>query len=187
VFLVTFVPYFLARFFGIYFAYDGVDTHQIWVAQQAWFSYAVCSLSGIIDAIQEAITGKAMKGWTATGEGKRVSSIELVNVFILLVLVIAIVVQFVKYVINPGDLNIVAAIFFSGTIVIQMWPMVSATIYERIYNMHLRPEERLDLQRLEFPNYVIYFFAVILSFIVSYVFVPPNLDSSSSGTPIVKI
>lgn len=67
-----------------------------------------------------------------------------------------IIVRFVVFLINPSQVIAVAAVFFAFTIVIQMWPMVSTSLYEYIKNAVRDPDDKLDLQPFEIPNYVIF-------------------------------
>jgi len=60
------------------------------------------------------------------------------------------------------------------TVVIQMWPMVSTSVYEWVHNSHLEVDEKVDLHRYEIPNYIIFTAVLILGIIVS-VFTIGNL------------
>eukprot|EP01118_Nematostelium_gracile_P015536 TRINITY_DN6248_c0_g2_i2.p1 TRINITY_DN6248_c0_g2~~TRINITY_DN6248_c0_g2_i2.p1 ORF type:complete len:964 (-),score=259.15 TRINITY_DN6248_c0_g2_i2:84-2975(-) len=167
-FLVTFLPYFLLKFFATYLSYNRVRADDIWVAQEVWFSYSIPSFFGIVDAVTEAVTGRAAGGWGVTGEGKRISKLEWYNTIIFMILSSTILVRFVMFLIDPAkNITTIAAIFFAITVVIQMWPMVSTSLYEYMHNSHLPAEEKVDLHRYKVANYIGFSFILILGIFVS--------------------
>jgi len=174
-FLVTFMPYFILKFVATYLAYDRVNSQDVWVAQEIWFGYSFASFFGVIDAFNESITGSAIGGWGVTGEGKRSSKLEWFNTAVLLVLGLAILIRFLIFLIAPTqNITEIAAIFFASTVVIQMWPMVSTSLYEWVHNSQLPVDEKVDLHRYEIPNYIIFTAVLILGIVVS-VFTVGNL------------
>lgn len=179
-FLVTFLPYFALKFLTQYLSYNRVNADDIWVAQETWFGYSFASLIGVIDAFKENITGRSLGGWGVTGEGKRSSNLELFNLSVCLLLILVIIVRFVIFLIDPTQVVAIAAIFFAVTIVIQMWPMVSTSLYEYIKNAVRDPDEKLDLQRFEIPNYII-FTAVLIGGILVSVFAIGNASFGGGG------
>jgi len=155
-FLYTFLPYFLLKFMVNYLSYNKVKADDIWVSQEIWFGYSFASLIGVIDAFKEQITGKSLGGWGVTGEGKRSSNLEWFNLVVCLLLTLIIIVRFVVFLLDPRRVVSIAAIFFAITIVIQMWPMVSTSLYEYLRNAVRARDELVDLHRFEIPNYVIF-------------------------------
>jgi len=163
----TFVPYLVSRFLVIYVSHNRVQAKHIWIAQQAWFGYAFASLYGIIDALHADITGTNLANWKATADGVRTGTLEWFNVVVVLSLVGCTVLQFAMFLNNSTDRAILAAMFFSVTIIIQLWPMVSMTLYETIYNNNLKDVLKQNLKRIEIPNYVIYTAAIIVGILFS--------------------
>lgn len=51
-----------------------------------------------------------------------------------------------------------------------MWPIVATTVYEWVYNSHLKPEDKVDLKRFEIPKYVIFSGTLIFVIIISQFF-----------------
>jgi len=159
-FLITFLPYFVLKFCQQYLSYNKVKADDVWVSQEIWFGYSFASLIGVVDAFKEQITGKSLGGWGVTGEGRRSSNLEWFNVVVCLALSLIIFIRFVVFLIDPTNVVSVAAIFFAITIVIQMWPMVSTSLFEMIMNSVRERDEMVDLQRFEIPNYIL--FTVVL-------------------------
>jgi len=167
-FLVTFLPYFVLRFCATYLSYNRVHADDIWVAQEVWFSFSFAAFWGILDAFKELTTGTGLGGWGVTGEGKRSSNMEWFNTVVMFVLGITIFIQFVIFLSNPANnITVIAAIFFASTIVLQMWPMVSTSLYEWVHNSNLPIDEKVDLHRYEVPNYIVFSFVLILGVIIS--------------------
>jgi len=181
-FLVTFLPYFVLKFFSTYLSYNRVRSDDIWVAQEIWFSFSFAAFWGILDAFKEQITGTGLGGWGVTGEGKRSSKLEWFNTVVLFVLGITIIIRFLIFLTSPAaNITVIAAIFFSITIVIQMWPMVSTSLYEWVHNSNLPVDEKVDLHRYAVLNYVLFSAILILGIIVS-VFTIGNLTGIGNGT-----
>lgn len=164
VFLFTFVPYFLAKVFGNQIAYSGrVSSDDIWISQQTWFSFAFPAVFGIFDACRERATGKGT-AWIATGSNARRSNLEYFNMFMFIALILGIFVAFVSMfsaTASTQDLLVdFGAIFFAGTIVFQMWPLVSMSLYEYTRD----PTQAKSFGRFEIPTffaYIIFLAAVI--------------------------
>eukprot|EP00339_Tiarina_fusa_P015065 CAMPEP_0117016706 /NCGR_PEP_ID=MMETSP0472-20121206/13146_1 /TAXON_ID=693140 ORGANISM="Tiarina fusus, Strain LIS" /NCGR_SAMPLE_ID=MMETSP0472 /ASSEMBLY_ACC=CAM_ASM_000603 /LENGTH=227 /DNA_ID=CAMNT_0004720863 /DNA_START=85 /DNA_END=764 /DNA_ORIENTATION=+ len=156
-FIFTFVPYFAAKFLSSITAYTGkVEPDEIWVAQQVWFGYAFPAVVGIIDALRQQFTGKGLS-WGVTGEAERRNWLEYFNVFVVFALSIGILFRVVHmFLYVETSLIDMGAIFFAGTIVYQMWPMVSMSLYEWVYNIALDSTERDELVRFKIPTYIIY-------------------------------
>jgi len=132
-----------------------------------WFSYSFAALLGIIDAFKEGITGTGLEGWGVTGEGKRTGSLEWINVIVLLLLSICLFIRFMLFLVAAGSSAELAGVFFAGTIVVQMWPVVSTTLYEWAFNSHLPGDEKVDLQRIEIPNYIVFTLALVFGVLIS--------------------
>jgi len=165
--LATFLPYFICKSVAAFLSYDRVNSKDIWVAQEIFFSYSFASTFGAMDAFYEKVTGKALGGWF-TGEGKRRSKLEWLNALVVLLFVLAIFIEFIMFLVNPlQNIIEIAALFFSFIVVMQMWPMVSTTLYEFVHNSHLPAEEKVDLHRYEVPDYIIFTFVLVFGIIVS--------------------
>jgi cellulose synthase (UDP-forming) len=164
-FLLTFLPYFTMKLIFQYLAYHKVNAQDVWVAQENWFAYGFASVYGIIDAVKELVTGTGLGGWGVTGEGTRSSNQEYFNVVVVFGLLLCMLIRGILYLLNPDrDPVEAASIFFAATIVIQMWPVTSTTVYEWINNAHLTKEDKVDLKRYEIPKYLI--FAVFIIFTI---------------------
>ncbi len=90
-----------------------------------------------------------------------------VNVVAVFVLSVCITVRFLLFLINDNSVVYMSSIFWAGTIVVQMWPMVSTTLYEFLKNADRPPEDRKDLKRLEVPNYWIYTILLVAAILAS--------------------
>jgi len=160
---VTFLPYLVLRFVTTLFSHDSLIWNDIWVAQQTWFGYAFASLFGIIDAFQRGITDTDLEVWKATGSSRNKSSLEWVNVIVLLALVICTTIRFVMVLFVESTDNTnqhIAAILLAGTIIIQLWPMVSMTL-----NI-LRSSSDSE-KRLEIPTYILFGLLIFIMILFS--------------------
>jgi len=174
-FLVTFLPFFLLKSISTYLSYNRVNSNDVWVAQEVWFSFSFAAFWGILDAFKESITGTGLGGWGVTGEGKRSSNMEWFNTVTLFVLSITVFIRFLIFLTDPkGNITVIAAVFFSMTVIIQMWPMVGTSLYEWVHNSHLAVDEKVDLHRYEIPNYILFYFILIVGIFTS-VFAIGNL------------
>ena len=162
-FVFTFLPYFLAKFIGSFTAYSGkVNSEEIWIAQQVWFGYAFPAVIGIIDAVRQHFTGKGLS-WGVTGEAERKNWLEYFNVAVVSGLVIGIAIRMLHlFIFIEAALVDLGAVFFAGTIVFQMWPMVSMSLYEWINNAPKEEKDKEDLKRFTVPTYVAYVFLLLV-------------------------
>jgi len=176
-FLITFVPYFICRFLSNYLSYNKVSADDVWVAEEIWYSYSFASLYGIIDAFKEEFTGTGIGGWGVTGEGKRTGNLEWANVLVVFGLLILIIIRFGFFLFAAANLIYIAAMFFGGGIVIHMWPIVSTTLYEYLYNNHLPADEKVDLRRFEVPAYIMFAAVIVVSVLLSQ-FAYPQFSTS---------
>jgi hypothetical protein len=71
--------------------------------------------------------------------------------------------------------------FFSATIVIQMWPVTSTTVYEWINNAHLTTEDKVDLKRYEIPKYLIFAIFIVFTILIGQLLDVGNSSASSSS------
>ncbi len=138
-------------------ALQGVKSSSIWVAQEVWYSQAFTAFLGILDALYEKFMGKGITGWRATGEGCRTSRIEYFNIIILILLVFGIIVRFIIFLAVPDDrLLAVGSAFFAAVILVQLWPMVSMSLYELLINEYRPAEEKKELGRFKIPNWLLF-------------------------------
>lgn len=133
--------------------------------QEVWFSYAFAAMVGIWDAFKERLTGKAGK-WGVTGEGgSRNSNLEYFNIFVVVVLAIGIIFRLVHmlfFATSTSALVDFGATFFAATIVFQMWPMVSMSLYEMFHNANVDKESQKELHRFKIPTIVTYCVVLII-------------------------
>jgi hypothetical protein len=134
---------------------------DVWRAQEVWFSFSWVSFLGI----WEAVSGST--GWGLTGGASRTNNLEWFNILAFTALALSIVVRFGLFLVDTASLMNLGAVFFAGTIVIQLWPMVSMSLYERIVNRQMAEEDIEELRRIEFPTYVLYAAAIVISIIMS--------------------
>eukprot|EP01094_Clydonella_sp_ATCC50884_P008790 TRINITY_DN18344_c0_g1_i1.p1 TRINITY_DN18344_c0_g1~~TRINITY_DN18344_c0_g1_i1.p1 ORF type:complete len:543 (-),score=222.60 TRINITY_DN18344_c0_g1_i1:765-2255(-) len=161
--LYTFIPYYSLKILASLVSYAGnVRADDVWRAQEIWFSYAWVALLGMF----EAVSGSS--GWGLTGTNARTNRLEWFNMIMVLLLSVGILVRFVVFLLDSAsDLLDLGALFFAATIVIQMWPMVSMSLYERVVNAYLDEEDIEELHRAEIPTYLIYGFIIIIGIVVS--------------------
>jgi len=160
--LYTFLPYYMLKILANLISYAGaVRGDDVWRAQEVWFSYAWVSFLGTL----EALSGST--GWGLTGGAARTNNLEWFNIGAVAVLSASIIVRFVMFLFSSSSLMNLGAIFFASTIVVQLWPMVSLSLYERIVNRQLDPDNIEELQRIEIPNYLIYAAAIIVGIVMS--------------------
>lgn len=175
-FILTFGPYFLVKSFSSLTAYWGkVSADEIWVTQQCWFSYAFGAIVGIFDAMREHLTGRGLS-WGVTGEAERRNWLEYFNMTIVFLLVTGIVWRFVwvLFIVDPyfraaQILIAFGGIFFAGTVIFQMWPMVSMSIYERLFNAAFKGDEKQELALIHIPTQFVYIVLLIIVIIVGIV------------------
>lgn len=181
-FIFTFVPYFAGKFLTSFTAYTGkVDADEIWIAQQVWFGYAFCAVVGIFDALRQQFTGRGLS-WGVTGEAERRNWLEYFNVIMVFLLCVGIAIRTINMFVHvETSLIDMGAIFFAGTIVYQMWPMVSMSLYEWIYNTALDPSERDELKRFTIPTYVVYVILLILIIAVGVTIETPQSDEDTNN------
>jgi len=160
--LYTFLPYYLFKIGANLLSYAGsVRGEDVWRAQEAWFSYSWVSFLGLV----EAVTGSS--GWGLTGGADRTNNLEWFNLIAILALAISILVRFILFLANQEGLLELGAIFFAGTVLLQMWPMASMSLYERVVNTQLPEDDIEELRRAEIPTYLLYAFAVVIGIVIS--------------------
>lgn len=127
----AFMLYYSIRYVTFYSAFSGVAPTDVLRSQQTWFSYNVCHVMGVIDALN--VNGRM--GWVAnTGERNRRNWMEWVNIGICIVVGFMIVFRLVSFLTTGGcsPWNSFGAVFFGSYILFNMWPMASISLNERL-------------------------------------------------------
>lgn len=127
----AFMLYYAVRYVTFYAAYAGVSAVDVLRSQQTWFSYNVCHVMGVVDALN--VNGRM--GWVAnTGERNRRSWMEWINIGICGLLVVMIGFRLVAFLVEGGcsPWNTFGAVFFASYILMNMWPMASVSLNERL-------------------------------------------------------
>lgn len=68
----------------------------------------------------------------------------------------------------------------TATIVIQMWPVTSTTVYEWVNNAHLTAEDKVDLKRYEIPKYLLFAVFIVFTILIGQLLNVGNSSSSSN-------
>jgi hypothetical protein len=137
-----------------------IPSNYLLLQQEIWYSYAFSAAVGILEALYEYVTQIA-GNWGLTGDKKRYSfTLEFYNIFVVSLLSLLIV---FKLVLLLGGSDLITAMltmgasFFAGTIVVQMWPIVSMSIYEIFWNSHRAKRSIVELRRVVIPDIFIFF------------------------------
>lgn len=142
-------------------ALQSVKSSSVWVAQEVWYSQAFTAFLGILDALYEKFLGTGLTTWKVTGEATRTTSIEYFNIVVSALLFFGIVVRLIVFLASPSNrLLAIGSAFFAGVILVQLWPMVSMSLYELLINEYKPPDEKKELGRFKIPNWLA--FTVIL-------------------------
>lgn len=127
----AFMLYYAIRYITFYSAFAGVASIDVLRSQQTWFSYNICHVMGVIDALN--VNGRM--GWVAnTGERNRRSWMEWINIVICIIIAFMIGFRLVSFLVTGGcsPWNSFGAIFFGAYILFNMWPMASISLNERL-------------------------------------------------------
>lgn len=127
----AFMMYYSVRYITFYAAFAGVSSVDVLRSQQTWFSYNVCHVMGVIDALN--VNGRM--GWVAnTGERNRRSWMEWVNIGICFLMAAMVVFRLISFLASGGcsPWNTFGAVFFGAYILFNLWPMASISLNERL-------------------------------------------------------
>lgn len=175
----AFMVYYSVRYITFYTALAGVNSVDVLRSQQTWFSYNICHVMGVIDALN--VNGRM--GWVAnTGERNRRSWMEWVNIAICIFLVIMVVFRLVAFLVSGGcaPWNTFGAIFFAMYILFNMWPMASISLNERLSSAS---DEEKEHQTMHVPIPVLISVATIIGvgFLATWAKTPCGLASAARG------
>lgn len=127
----AFILYYSVRYIAFYSAFASVSSVDVLRSQQTWFSYNVCHVMGVVDALNT----NGRMGWVAnTGERNRRHWMEWVNVTLCGLLMFMIVYRLIRFITDGGcsPWNAVGSVFFGAYIVFNMHPMASISLNERL-------------------------------------------------------
>lgn len=128
----AFIVYYSLRYIAFYSAFWDVPMVDILRGQQTWFSYNICHIVGVYDALNV----NSRLGWVAnTGERNRRSWMEWINIFMTFVIGVLIVFRFIAFLTIDGGCrpwNSIGAIFFGLYIFVHLYPMVAISLNERL-------------------------------------------------------
>lgn len=143
----AFIVYYSVRYITFYAAFAGVSSVDVLRSQQTWFSYNVCHVMGVIDALNSS----GRMGWVAnTGERNRRHWMEWVNIAICGLLMAMITYRLVAFLLEGGcsPWNTLGAVGFGAYILFNMYPMASISLNERLSSAS---DEEKEHKTLSFP------------------------------------
>lgn len=142
----AFILYYLIRYITFYAAFAGVSHVDVLRSQQTWFSYNVCHVMGVFDALN--VNGRM--GWVAnTGERNRRHWMEWVNIVLCLLMMIMILFRLIAFLTIGGGCapwNTIGAVFFGSYILFNMYPMASISLNERLSSASDEEKEHKPLR-----------------------------------------
>ncbi|PXF48502.1 Cellulose synthase catalytic subunit A [UDP-forming] [Gracilariopsis chorda] len=143
----AFILYYTIRYIAFYSAFAGVSSTDILRSQQTWFSYNVCHVMGVVDALN--VNGRM--GWVAnTGERNRRYWMEWVNILLCFLLSFMIVFRLVAFLAQGGcaPWDTLGSVSFGSYILMNMYPMASISLNERLSSAS---DEEKEHKPLSFP------------------------------------
>lgn len=173
----AFMMYYTVRYITFYAAYTGVSPVDVLRSQQTWFSYNICHVMGVIDALN--VNGRM--GWVAnTGERNRRNWMEWVNIGICGFIGLMIVYRLIAFLVTGGcsPWNTFGALFFASYILFNMWPMASISLNERFSSAS---DEEKEHKPLSVPVPILISIGTILGvgFLATWAKTPCGLLSES--------
>lgn len=128
----AFVLYYVIRYISFYAAFNEVAYIDILRSQETWFSYNVCHVVGMWDALM----GQKMSWVANTGQRSRRTWMEWVNVTLVLVIIIGIITRVVMF-LYPGNgcapWETFGALMFGVYLAVHMFPMAAISVQERLH------------------------------------------------------
>lgn len=128
----AFILYYSVRYITFYAAFSGVSSTDVLRSQQTWFSYNVCHVMGVVDALNM----KGRMGWVAnTGERNRRNWMEWVNIGLCALMMSMILFRLIAFLFLDGGCapwNTIGAVFFGSYILFNLYPMASISLNERL-------------------------------------------------------
>lgn len=175
----AFIVYYSLRYIAFYSAFWDVSMVDILRGQQTWFSYNVCHVVGVYDALNS----NSRLGWVAnTGERNRRSWMEWVNIFVTLIIALLVIFRFVAFLAIDGGCrpwNSIGAIFFGLYILVHLYPMVAISVNERLSSAS---DTERNHKKLNIPIPLITSIATILgvAFLASWAKSPCGIKSQDN-------
>lgn len=167
VFIIIFSLYFVFRNAVTRSAYEDISSIDVWRSQQSWFSFGISALIGIINAFQERVTGKGI-AWVSTGSSQRFHLMEVFNLFLVLSLIIGMIYRGLMLLLNENSscLTDITALFFGGIVLIQLWPMVSTSLFVWFHGPKA-PLDKITYNYWSLPPTISFFMATIVGLLVA--------------------
>ena len=133
--------------------------------------------------MRERVTGVGLK-WGVTGEAgePRNNWLEYFNMGIVLLLTIGIIYRLVHMLFFSTAQTVLVdfgAIFFAATIVFQMWPMLSMSLYEMFRNSNVEKDQQKELHRFKIPTFVSYCVILMIVLAIGLVAEPPSCATNT--------
>lgn len=128
----AFILYYLIRYISFYTAFNEVAYIDILRSQETWFSYNVCHVVGMWDALM----GQKMSWVANTGQRSRRNWMEWVNVWLVVLLIIGIITRVVMFLFKDQGCKpweTFGALMFGAYLTIHMFPMAAISVQERIH------------------------------------------------------
>lgn len=127
----AFIVYYAIRYVAFFSAFHDVSSIDVLRSQETWFSYNVCHVVGMWDALM----GQKMSWVANTGQRARRVWMEYVNIVIVALMCIGLVTRITLFLtiqqgVRPWEM--VGAMMFGVYITIHMWPMVAISAHERL-------------------------------------------------------
>lgn len=128
----AFMTYYTVRYITFYSAFADVSPVDVLRSQQTWFSYNVCHVIGVFNALN--VNGRM--GWVAnTGERNRRHWMEWINIFLAFLMGFMILFRLIAFLALDGGCspwNTIGAVFFGSYILFNLYPMASISLNERL-------------------------------------------------------
>lgn len=179
--LVTaFVGYYIVRYIAFYAAFTSVSSVDVLRSQQTWFSYNVCHVMGVVDALNT----NGRMGWVAnTGERNRRHWMEWVNVGLVFLMSFMILFRLVAFILQGGcaPWNTIGSIFFGGYILFNLYPMASISLNERLSSAS---DEEKEHKPLPVPMPMLISIATILGVGYLYAWSQSACGMQSTHNPV---
>lgn len=155
----AFITYYSVRYITFYAAFYDVSMVDILRSQQTWFSYNVCHVMGVFDALNPG----GRMGWVAnTGERNRRHWMEWVNISICGLVSSMILFRLIAFLYTGGCRPWVhfGAIGFGAYVLFNMYPMASISINERLSSAS---DEEREHKAISMPTPLLISIGTILS------------------------
>lgn len=174
----AFIMYYMVRYITFYAAFTSVSSVDVLRSQQTWFSYNVCHVMGVVDALN--VNGRM--GWVAnTGERNRRNWMEWVNIFLCFLMLFMIVFRFAAFLWIDGGCspwNTVGSVSFGSYILFNLYPMASISMNERFSSAS---DEEKEHRTMSVPTPLVISVGTILGvgFLATWATTPCGILSTS--------